>query len=542
MNIRQRITLLIALTFVAIAAIGGFAILQSRHNALTVKSVTEGIVPSALAAADLVASIKDVQLTAIAVVLSADDHSAAQNAAKLKQLHTDISQSLEQQAQAADSDEQRGLITQTQESLRNYFRSIEESTAFRLAGQKELAEAVLFANVAEYQAELSAIVETLRIEKNRSKDAAIQDLNDKLQQVIKGISLVTLIAILVLGTMGALLYAQITRPLKRMQDEIGTIKTSLDLTHRLPVAGKDEIDQVASSVNALLEEFQSVVHGVQAAGNHVSVTSDQILQTVAQLLASIERQNEATSTMAASAEEMAVSVSHVSDSSTTAQDIAQTSLAKAREGAEAIEETIAEMVTMADDVQVTSHTMEELGRRSSEIGGITGKIKEIADQTNLLALNAAIEAARAGEQGRGFAVVADEVRKLAERTSRATKEIDTVIGAVQNETQGAVLNMYEMARRVIANAERSRHAGKFVMQIRDQSERVVSVSSEIATALKEQSAATELIANQIERIASMSEGNTATTGEAKEVSAEIKRLSDDLYQLVARFRVAREFA
>ena len=173
MNIRQRIILLIALTFGAIAAIGGFAILQSRNNAVAVRAVTEGVVPSALAAGDLVASIKDVQLTAISMVSAADDNAAGRAAEILKQLQAQIAQSVDLQSQAADSDAQRGLIAQTQESLKNYFKSIDDTTRFKLAGQKEMAEAFLFANVAEYQTELSGIVETLRIEKNRSKDAAI---------------------------------------------------------------------------------------------------------------------------------------------------------------------------------------------------------------------------------------------------------------------------------------------------------------------------------------------------------------------------------
>ena len=537
MNIRQRIILLIALTFGAIAAIGGFAILQSRNNAVAVRAVTEGVVPSALAAGDLVASIKDVQLTAISMVSAADDNAAGRAAEILKQLQAQIAQSVDLQSQAADSDAQRGLIAQTQESLKNYFKSIDDTTRFKLAGQKEMAEAFLFANVAEYQTELSGIVETLRIEKNRSKDAAILSLNDKLGQVVRGISLVTLVAVLVLGSVGSFLYLRITRPLKQMQDAIETIRTNLDLTHRIPVAGNSEIDRVAASVNSLFEEFQSVVKGVQEAGNAVSMTSDQILQTVVHLLTSIEIQNEATSAMAASVQEMAVSVAHVSDSSAVAQGIAQGSLEKSKDGAETIERTVTQMVVMAEDVHLTSQAMKELGRRSIEIGGITGTIKKIAELTNLLALNAAIEAARAGEHGLGFAVVADEVRKLAERTARATREIEAVIGAVQNETKSAVDDMHQMASRVVANAGEARHAGESIMQVRNESEHVVEVSSEIATALNEQSSATELFAIQIEKIASMSEKNTAVTGEVKEVSGDVKRLSSELYRLVARFQV-----
>jgi len=537
MNIRQRMTVLIGLSFAAIAAIGGSAIVQFRNTAAAVRSVTEVVVPSALAASDLVSSLKDIQLGAIAIVSAADENAAAQPAERLKQLKTQVSQAILAQRDAANDDAQRGLLKQATESLNNYFKSIDEATTFKLAGQKELAEAVLYANAAEYQNELSGIVETLRIEKNRTKDSAISALNDRLRQVVQGISVITLIAVIVLGAVGLLLYLQITRPLKRIQDDIVAIRNNLDLTHRIPVAGNTEIDQVASSVNSLLAEFQSVVRGVQETGSHVSTTADEVMHTVAQLSDAIERQNDATTTITSSVEQMAVSVSHVSDASATAQDIAQTSLTNARRGAQVIETTASQMITLAADVQVVSDRMTELGRKSGEIGGIAGTIKEIAEQTNLLALNAAIEAARAGEQGRGFAVVADEVRKLAERTTQATTRIDAVVGAVQRETLGAVEHMQRIAHRVTEDANGARDGGAFVVRIRDDSERVLGVSSDIAAALKEQSASTNFIAGQIERISTMSEVNTAATAEAREVSSEIRRQSANLYQLVARFQV-----
>jgi methyl-accepting chemotaxis protein len=295
--------------------------------------------------------------------------------------------------------------------------------------------------------------------------------------------------------------------------------------------------QVAGSVNALLDEFQAVVRRMKEAGIHVSEASDELAHSVAQLNTSVEQQNEATSAMAASVEELAVSVNHVADSSTTAQEIAHESLHRADQGGQVIERTAKEMVSMAETVQATSRKMENLGRRTEEIGSIAGVIKDIADQTNLLALNAAIEAARAGEQGRGFAVVADEVRKLAERTTAATAEIGDVIGAIQGETRQAVDDMHRMVDQVTANAAGARAAGESIVEIRQGSLRVVDVSADIATALKEQSAASDLIAKQVEVIASMSEENAVAMGEARDASEEMKRLSTEMHGMVVRFSV-----
>ena len=330
---------------------------------------------------------------------------------------------------------------------------------------------------------------------------------------------------------------QISKQIARVQETTTKVKETLDLTHRIVVSGSDEMAQVAGSVNALLDEFQAVVKRMKEASGHVSGASDGLSHTLMQLAAAVEQQNEATSSMASSVEELAVSVTHVSDSSSTAKGIAQDSLNKAEQGGLVIENTVSEMVAMAETVTSTSTAMELLGQRTDEIGSIAGVIKEIADQTNLLALNAAIEAARAGEQGRGFAVVADEVRKLAERTTKSTTEIAAVIAAIQTETRSAVNNMHQVVDQVGNNAEGARQAGVSITQIRESSNRVLDVSSDIATALKEQSAANELIAKQVEVIASMSEENTAAMSEAKQASSEMKRLSTEMDALGNRFRV-----
>lgn len=330
---------------------------------------------------------------------------------------------------------------------------------------------------------------------------------------------------------------QISKQISGVQETTNDIRQTLDLTRRIPVTGTDEMSQVATSVNSLLDEFQAVVRRMKEAGNHVSHASDELSHSVVQLSAAVDQQNEATSSMAASMEEMAVSVSHVSDSSIAAKEIAQASLAGADQGRLIIEQTVQDLVGMAETVQSTSASMEKLNKRTDEIGNIVGVIKEIADQTNLLALNAAIEAARAGEQGRGFAVVADEVRKLAERTSVSTTQIAGVISAIQDETHNAVDDMRRVVEQVTTNATSARKAGESIIHIREGSVRVVDVSSDIATALKEQSAASDLIAKKVEVISSMSEENTSAMGEAKDASTEMKRLSTEMHEMVDRFRV-----
>ena len=353
-------------------------------------------------------------------------------------------------------------------------------------------------------------------------------------------NLLLLLMLVILSLAGVIVVfttRHISKQIENVQHATAEVKQSLDLTLRIPVSGTDEMAQVATSVNSLLDEFHGVLKRMQEAGNQASQASDGLSHSVTQLAAAVDQQNEATSSMAAAVEEMAVTVAHVSDSSTTAQNIAQQSLAVASDGGLVIDKTVRDMGTMAETVLRTSETMEALGKRTTEIGSIAGTIKEIADQTNLLALNAAIEAARAGEQGRGFAVVADEVRKLAERTSTATQEIATVIGAIQGETRNAMDDMHRVVEQVSANANGARQAGESIVKIRDGSVRVVDVSADIASALKEQSSASELIAKQVERIASMSEENAAAMGETKSASGTMKGLSREMLELVGRFKV-----
>jgi two-component system chemotaxis sensor kinase CheA len=253
MNIRQRISLLVILTFIAIAAIGGFAVFQSRGNAADVRIVTEGVVPSALATAELVGQLKDVQLATIAMVSASDSNSAAQAKENLAARKDALQNALDLQLKQADSQAQRGLVEQTQESLINYFAAIDETANFKIKGDLVMAEAYLAANVAEYLREQTQIISTLQIEKRRSKDSAISSLNERLVNTTQAIALVTIIAVFVIGGMGIILYRQIIRPISQMQKSMTDVATSQDFTHRVPVERMDEIGLSLMAFNTMIE-------------------------------------------------------------------------------------------------------------------------------------------------------------------------------------------------------------------------------------------------------------------------------------------------
>ncbi|MGF6793292.1 ATP-binding protein [Paraburkholderia sp. 35.1] len=256
MTIRHRITLLVILMLVALSAIGGYAVLQTRNSAANVRQVTQGVVPSALASADLVSQVKDVQLAMMTLVYAPDANMVSQAQDLLKSKEASLQAALDVQAKAAQGQAQTGLVSQARDSLANYFNAVNDTAKMKADGKNELAQAYLFANVAQYRDELEGIVETLRIEKNRQKDAAIDELNSALATTTTAIGAATGAAIVVLLLISALLYRQITRPLSRMQVEMSEIAASQDFTRRVPVGRMDEIGHSIVAFNGMIEKIQ----------------------------------------------------------------------------------------------------------------------------------------------------------------------------------------------------------------------------------------------------------------------------------------------
>ena len=256
MNIGQRIALLIVTAFLTLSFVGGFAVLQSRGSSREVKSVTEGVVPSAIASVELVGKLKDVQIATMNMVSATDKATAAGMREKVIAQKAELEKALKHQLEQADSDAQRGLVKQAQESLVNYFDAIDQTAQFKIAGQDAMAEATMSATVDQYLTEQASIIETLQIEKRRSKDAAIESLNNNLSYTSQTLSVVTVVAVLGLVAMGVLLYRQIIHPINDMEHGMTEIATSQDFTHRVPVNRMDEIGKSLTAFNTMVQKIQ----------------------------------------------------------------------------------------------------------------------------------------------------------------------------------------------------------------------------------------------------------------------------------------------
>ncbi|MBS1159378.1 MAG: methyl-accepting chemotaxis protein [Proteobacteria bacterium] len=308
-----------------------------------------------------------------------------------------------------------------------------------------------------------------------------------------------------------------------------------DLTTTVEVEVGDQSSLLAN-IRSMQDTLRSMISTIIGNAQQVSSAANQLLSASEEVADRARQQSDAASSMAASVEEMAVSIDQVTESAAEAHGISQQAGTISQEGAAVIHSAATEMRRISEAVQASSTIVEDLGHQSDQITSIVKTIREIADQTNLLALNAAIEAARAGEQGRGFAVVADEVRKLAERTSLSTTEIGGMVSKIQSGTKSAVSSMQAGVEQVSTGVELANQAGDSINRIRDGALRVTEVVNGISDAIREQGVAGNEIARKLETIAQMSEESAIAVRQTADAARQLHTLSDSLHQSVAQFK------
>ena len=364
----------------------------------------------------------------------------------------------------------------------------------------------------------------------------------EVEKAVKSNSLVLIgvavgIILLIGGIIHLLVRLIIIKPLKK-NVSLARAVASGDLTKEgLEVYSEDEAGELSTSLNTMNNNLRDMIGKIAQTADLLASATEELSASAEQMAHGSQESSSQTSQVATAVEQMSATVMEVAKNSSQAAESAKKTSETAAKGGEIVTLTIDGMNRIAEAVQKSSYTIQTLGANSNQIGEIIAVIDDIADQTNLLALNAAIEAARAGEQGRGFAVVADEVRKLAERTTKATKEIAAMIKSIQSDTSGAVASMESGTGEVERGVEMTRKAGEALKEIVNNVQHVSDTIGQIATAAEEQSAAAEQISTSIETIASVTKESAAGARQSSTACQELSRLALELQKMVGQFKL-----
>jgi methyl-accepting chemotaxis protein len=344
------------------------------------------------------------------------------------------------------------------------------------------------------------------------------------------------IAMLLAAGMGVWFSRTLRRSFRDVSNTLCLIAKG-DLTRQLDQQRKDEFGELAVHFNASIASLRSVIVEVNATSQQVAAASTEIAASAEEMAAGMTRQTQETTQTSAAVTEMSSSVGEIAAKASQTALQAKQSGELARTGGEAVANVVREIEQVNQIVGQAADIITSLGNKSEQIGRIVGVINDIADQTNLLALNAAIEAARAGEHGRGFAVVADEVRKLAERTTVATKEVSESIASIRTETQRAVGQIAEGTSKVRQSVDSASKAGAGMTSIVESSRSVTDLIQSIAAAAEEQSAATEQVSRAVQTVAAVARESASGASQASEAAGSLSSKAEQLRALIGRFKV-----
>ncbi len=356
----------------------------------------------------------------------------------------------------------------------------------------------------------------------------------EINQFIWIVSLLGAFALIVTTSLALLIAKRVNNAVHHLASSATHIAAG-DLTQRIPITGNDEFSDIAKYVNRIVTSFQEVISSNRHSVSALATAAEENAAVAMQTKQNIVEQQSQTQQIAAAIHQFTATVHEVAQSAGLAAEASEEAEQAAMQGRKVVEENIAMIEGLSNDLQKMLAAMQLLAKDSEDIGSVVDVIQSISEQTNLLALNAAIEAARAGEQGRGFAVVADEVRTLASRTQESTKQILQTVQRLQQSSRDSA-NLIEQGVSGASKAvEKARLAGTALSQITANVDRISTMNTQIATASEEQSAVTEEINKNIITISEISNQTALGAQQSSEATLELARLAESMQQEVARY-------
>ncbi len=437
-----------------------------------------------------------------------------------------------------DTDEEKKLYGEFKSAWNAYLAEYPKIKELAIQGgsPEDVAKGILGGSSKSFNLALASLegLEKINIEQSQKiSNSALAIANSTKIWII-----ILIVVCILIGVSVVLLFSRaMSAPLKRLSADAEKVASG-DLGVDVEIGSDDEIGQLAQSFEKMIGNLREMIGTLADSSAHVSESSAEMQANAVQMADGAEVVAVQAITVATASEEMSATSSDIAQNCQMAAEGAERANKAAEHGAEVVEKSISVMHRIAERVQSSAKTVETLGQRSDEIGAIVGTIEDIADQTNLLALNAAIEAARAGEQGRGFAVVADEVRALAERTTKATREIGQMIKTIQQETKTAVSAMEEGVYEVEQGTGEAARSGEALRKIQDEINSLHMQVQQIATAAEEQTATTSEISNNIHNITEVAQSTVEGARKTSVAAQQLSRLSAELERLVGRFKLS----
>jgi len=450
----------------------------------------------------------------------------------------EVLQNIELAIKAADTPEEKELVDEVKAAVQETINIFEGEMLPALKSTDGITQEIrdLDGKIDKHVAKIESGMDKVVLSLQKEMEASDEEFDATRRTALIEALIVGIIGILLQAGLGVWLMRTIMQSVDAMRLILAAVCEG-DLTKQIKVTAKDELAEISNHFNLFIEKLHGMINQISSTSTQVAAASSQLHATAGRIATGAEEVAAQAGTVATAGEEMSATSGDIAQNCQGAAEGAQRASQSASNGAEVVELTVRVMGQIAEKVKESAKTVENLGVRSDQIGAIIGTIEDIADQTNLLALNAAIEAARAGEQGRGFAVVADEVRALAERTTSATKEIGEMIKAIQNETKGAVAAMGQGVQQVETGTVEAAKSGQALQDILQQINDVAMQVNQIATAAEEQTATTSEIANNMMQITEVVQQTSQGAHESATAAAQLSGNAEELQRLVRQFKL-----
>jgi methyl-accepting chemotaxis protein len=536
-SIKMKIISGFSLVVLLTAVVGIIAIVKMQGLGNDIDDFTSNLMPSVKYLNEVERGLNDVRRGEIQASYKQEDTAVVDKYFKrLGDKKVDVAKSVANYDKMNLTAEEKKNWGQAKQEIDQYFVAAAKTFELIKAGKtQEAIEQQNGASKKEFDEGAKSVVDLVSYNNKEAADSTVKSIAEVRHAKMLVIGL--LVACIVFSITIALVIARmISLPIGKLSMEVGKVATG-NLNVNIELGGTDEVGQLTKDFSTMVESLKNIIGQVSATANQVTSAANNLNTTAERIATGSEEVAAQAATVATAGEEMAATSGDIAQNCQMAAEGAQRASQTAQSGAEVVERTVKVMSQIADKVQESAKTVASLGTRSDQIGAIIGTIEDIADQTNLLALNAAIEAARAGEQGRGFAVVADEVRALAERTTRATREIGEMIKAIQNETKGAVAAMEQGVHQVEAGTIEAEKSGRALQDILQQINDVAMQVNQVATAAEEQTATTSEISSNMHQITEVVQQTSQGAHEAATAATQLRGNAEELQRLVHQFKL-----